>query len=59
MRILFQKEMENKIVFFCFFLNLPGQAYLGKTPLKDAGLHEVKPMRRTPFHEVEHSATRK
>jgi hypothetical protein len=38
---------------------LPGQAYLGKTPLKEAGLQEVKPMRSTPFHDVEHSATRK
>ena len=39
--------------------DVPGQAYLGRTPLKDAGLHDVKPIRRTPFQEVEHSATRR
>ena len=38
---------------------IPGQAYLGKTPLSEDGLLDVNPMRKTPFHEVEVSATRK
>ena len=41
------------------FLFLPGQAYLGKTPLNEDGLTEVNPIRRTPFHEVDVSATRR
>lgn len=37
----------------------PGHAYFGRAPPNDAGFTDVKPMRSTPFHDVDDSATRR